>query len=140
MKQFIRHQPQVHLASMPSFAEADLLPKFTALTNIQPDSPIPNYMRLDAKLFFTNFTLLRRPVGQAPSGSVPPAAPAVAATSRVDAATPAPAVAATLRVGSVPAPAAEAQTAATSSHGVDSPMDSAPACFVKVIGKLEPQA
>jgi hypothetical protein len=72
---------------MPSFAEADLLPKFTALTGMQPDSPIPTYMRSDAKLFFTNFTVFRHPVGQAPSGAVPPAAPAFVATSHVDFAT-----------------------------------------------------
>ena len=141
---------------MPSFAEADLLPKFTALTNIQPDCPIPNYMRLDAKLFFTNFTLFRRPVGQAPGGSVPPvpvaalapmvpAAPAVVATSRVDASTPA---AQARNGGCALVPAAQALTAqaltpavaATSSHRADSPMDSAPVSFVKVTGKLEPHS
>jgi hypothetical protein len=125
---------------MPSFAEADLLPKFTELTSMQPDSTIPTYMRSDSKLFFTNFTVFRHPVGQAPSGAVPPAAPAFVATSQVDFAIPAPAVAATLRVGCALAPAAGALTAAISSHGVDSPMDSAPVCFVKVIGKLEPHA
>jgi hypothetical protein len=45
-----------------------------------------------------------------------------------------------LRVGCALAPAAGALTAAISSHGVDSPMGSAPVCFVKVIGKLEPHA
>jgi hypothetical protein len=115
---------------MPSFAEADLLPKFTSLTGMQPDSPIPNYMRLDAKLFFTNFTVFRRPVGQAPSALVPPAvpaAPAVAATPRVDATILAPAVDATLGVGCALAPAVVAPTA----------QDSEALSFVKVIGKIE---
>jgi hypothetical protein len=48
-----------NLNSMPSFAEAELLPKFTALTGMHPDCPIPAYMRLDANLFFTNFFSFR---------------------------------------------------------------------------------
>jgi hypothetical protein len=76
--------PRYNLASMPNFAEAELLPKFTALTGMQPDCPIPQYLRSDAKLFFTNFAVFRRPAEQAPIGQV---APVVVATSPVDVAT-----------------------------------------------------
>jgi hypothetical protein len=44
---------------MSSFAESELLPKFTALTGMHPDCPIPAYMRADANLFFTNFVSFR---------------------------------------------------------------------------------
>jgi hypothetical protein len=65
---------------MPKFAEADLLPKFTALTGMHPDCPIPGYLRMDADLFFTNFFAFR---GDWSSlvGSASSVAPTVAAGS-----------------------------------------------------------
>lgn len=76
---------------MPSIAEAELLPKFTALTGMHPDCPIPAYLRLDANLFFTNFLpfrgtwpltagLARLPDGLT-SGAPPAAAGQLATTS-----------------------------------------------------------
>ncbi len=44
---------------MPNYADADLLLKFTTLTGMHPDCPIPAYMRADANLFFTNFISFR---------------------------------------------------------------------------------
>jgi hypothetical protein len=45
--------------SIANFAEADLLPKFQVLTGMHPDCPIPEYLRADANLFFTNFFSFR---------------------------------------------------------------------------------
>jgi hypothetical protein len=58
--------PRFNLNSMPGIADAELLPKFSALTGMSPDCPIPAYLRTDANLFFTNMAVFR--------GAVVPAA------------------------------------------------------------------
>lgn len=58
-----------NLTTMPAMVEADLLPQFTALTNMQPNMPIPAYLRLDANLFFHNIACFRVPE-TAPSPAV----------------------------------------------------------------------
>jgi hypothetical protein len=51
--------PRFNLNTMPGFADAGLLSKFTGLTCMSPDSPIPAYLRLDANLFFANMAVFR---------------------------------------------------------------------------------
>ena len=42
---------------MPGIADGELLPKFSALTGMHPDGPIPVYLHKDAHLFFTNLAV-----------------------------------------------------------------------------------
>lgn len=68
-----------NLSTFAHMAESTLLPSFTEVTGLRAETPIPAYLRADAKLFFSNFLAWRR----APGGLASASAPAVASAAPV---------------------------------------------------------
>ena len=107
-------------------AESSLLATFLELTGLRGDLPIPAYLRLDAKLFFTNFSVFRRTTGT--TGAVPASAAIAGSVAPDVAASAGPAIA-----GSI-APAVAAASAPA--PGVARPALAASACGEAEIMKV----